>query len=896
MGSMIMPDFFEYRGLDADLRACLDAVAGFADVEISRRWRSPDCPLTPTDFSLITAAATQCGLLDVSADGAGLWHEVLRVSDHAFSVQALRCLARHHTAVAFHLHCRALARVAGALAGVADAGLFDAGLPAADGSNVNRSGKNFPDANDAVFLFAGSYGLGRSALIRELGATALSADDQALLEDSYGLRTRILPLADVAAPVLVPMYAQGEMQLAFFPAQHALRESDAQPHGLDGLQLVSWRPCRAPLWSAPLTALQVTNLLSAFLLGLVAIALGASERAAQRATDYVTVRVQGGRRIIQHDAVALLMMEQEVALQATASRLADVARRSGAENPAGLEHLAAVLGLKLEALPLLCKGVNATMQVHGGSGYMRDTGVENVLRDLSCLRVLGGTPDELALMLATLKFSDAGQLESGAATFSAAANRTAGNKPAAKIADEKLQSTLTRKTLPGFVATDNALSPQTAFQTIPLLRWLAGYKAQPAWQRDTAELPAALRDYRQQLRDFAQSQLRPPALALDVKMKTASERPAELDALLREAGRTGLLSDLLPRPFGSTPLLRFRHSLAWQQALRTEELARADGGLMLHLSAHNLGLAPVLFSGNVHAYRRVVLPALRACEAGEPQIFAFAITEPGAGSDAEDGHGAELNKPGLVATPVSGGWRLRGRKVFISGGDIARWVVAFAALAGEGFESWTAFLVDTTSAGFHRVRNEHKMGMRASAATELEFDDCFVPEQLVLGGVRKGWALNRATLNFSRLPVAAMAVGFAQQATDLATDFVCRMTMAGHPLIHYQNVQLALADMQAETAAIRALVWQYAKAWTPWQARASIAKFYATDRAQKVIERGMNLLGEHSLLHASEMEKAFRDNRLTRIFEGTNQINRLAVIEDQQDLLLARITEHRHCR
>lgn len=159
----------------------------------------------------------------------------------------------------------------------------------------------------------------------------------------------------------------------------------------------------------------------------------------------------------------------------------------------------------------------------------------------------------------------------------------------------------------------------------------------------------------------------------------------------------------------------------------------------------------------------------------------------------------------------------------------------------------------------------------------------------MLGGLRKGWALNRATLNFSRLPVAAMAVGFAQRATELATDFACRETVAGQPLLNYQNVQLALADMEAETAAIRALVWQYAHAWTPWQAKASIAKFTATDRAQLVIERGMDLMGEHSLLHAAEIEKIFRDNRLTRIFEGTNQINRLAVIEDQQPQLLAKI-------
>lgn len=845
MGTMIMPAWVDYRGLDADIRACLEAVAGFADVEIARRWRGPEHPLTPEDFTAIAQAADACGLLDSTTDGCGLWSDIPRGSDTAFSVQALRCIARHHTAAAFHLHCLALARVAGLMAGVADVGAGTA------------------------FSFSGCGGLGCSALMRWLSAVALSPDDAGLLEDVYGQRERVLFVADATAGVdatagiIVPMFAQGRMHLAMFATDDAVVQADAQPHGLDGLQALVWRPCAAPLWSLPVAANQIASLLAAFQLGLVAIALGASERATVRASDYVNVRVQGGRRIIQHDAVALLMVEQDVALQASASRLNDVARLSCTEN------LAAVVGLKLETLPLLCKGVNAAMQVHGGSGYMRDTGVEDVLRDLNCLRVMGGAPDELALMLATSRFPDAAQIESTLPPHAFAS-----------------------RSLPGFVDAENALAPQVAFRKNPVLRWLASYKSRPAWQRDTDDLPASLCAYRQQIRAFAGQHLRPVALRLDVQMKTATTRPFDLEVLLREAGRAGLLSDLLPMPFGSVPLPRYRHALAWQQALRAEELARADGGLMLYLSAHNLGVAPVLFSGNLHVYRHVLLPALRACETGDPQIFAFAITEPGAGSDAEDGHGAEHSRPGLVATQVKGGWKLRGRKVFISGGDIARWVVAFAALAGEGFESWTAFLVDTTSVGFHRVRNEHKMGMRASAATELEFDDCFVPDNFVLGGVRKGWALNRATLNFSRLPVAAMAVGFAQHATELATDFVCRVQMGGHPLVHYQNVQLALADMQAETAAIRALVWQYAKAWTPWQARASLAKFHATDRAQKVIERGMDLMGEQGLLHANEMEKAFRDNRLTRIFEGTNQINRLAVIEDQQTMLLERIARH----
>ena len=185
------------------------------------------------------------------------------------------------------------------------------------------------------------------------------------------------------------------------------------------------------------------------------------------------------------------------------------------------------------------------------------------------------------------------------------------------------------------------------------------------------------------------------------------------------------------------------------------------------------------------------------------------------------------------------------------------------------------------------------MGMRASGAAAIAFDGCFVPDELVLGGQRGGWALNRATLNFSRLPVAAMSVGFARHATEIAMAFACHERVAGRPLIDRQHVQLALAEMQAETAAIRALVWQFSRRRVPEQAKASIAKFQASDRAQVVIERAMALLGEQALLHGTGLERVFRDNRLTRIFEGTNQINRLAVIEDQQELLLAEVRRGR---
>jgi len=446
-----------------------------------------------------------------------------------------------------------------------------------------------------------------------------------------------------------------------------------------------------------------------------------------------------------------------------------------------------------------------------------------------------------------------------------------------------------QRALDGHVAPTSRLSPHLAFGRLsPVIRPLVRYERRDPWDQDTECLPKPLADYRRRVRAFAVRHLRPRALGADLEPHPPLGEcsRANLD-LLRAAGQEGLLSDLLPRPFGSMHPRLLSHAPFLPQALKAEELAAVDGGLMLLVCAHDLGVAPLVLSGDMRTVRRHLLPAFRASEKGEPHLFAYAITEPAAGSDVEDGHGAALHRPGVVARRLpGGGYGIRGRKCFISGGDIARAVVVFAALEGEGVESWTAFLVHRGAPGFRVARTELKMGMRASGAAELELDDVSVAEDAVIGGLRNGWALNRATLNMSRIPVAAMAVGFARAATEAATSFACRFHLAGKPLVDFQEVQLALAQMMAETAAARSMVWQTASRRPARQAEASAAKFYCSDAARRVCEMAMDLMSNQSVLHENGVEKALRDARLTQIFEGTNEINRLGVIEDDQERLL----------
>jgi len=436
----------------------------------------------------------------------------------------------------------------------------------------------------------------------------------------------------------------------------------------------------------------------------------------------------------------------------------------------------------------------------------------------------------------------------------------------------------------GFLDPTHPLSPRAAFKGLDRgVKLLVDYPPRPRWEADTALLPPALGRWRRQCRDFAEAVLRPHVLAAD-----RNEHGPETREVLDLAARAGLITDLLPWPLGSVPVARARFPMHWTASLKMEELCAVCGGLGLAIGVHALGALPILLSGSLGTIRRFLLPAQRANRTGAHHLFAFAITEPSGGSDVEDSEGAVHYTPRTVAARVPGGWSLKGRKVFITGGDLASAVTVFAALEGEGMASWTCFLVERGTAGFDLGRNELKMGQRASSATELVFDDVFVPDSHVVGALRQGWAINRATLNFSRIPIAAIALGIARGALESAIDFACRTRLAGRLLVTYQDVQLRLAQMMIDTSAMRAMVWQSASTWTPLQGRASATKVFCSDTSVKVCESAMELLGDHGYLHHHLVEKTYRDARLTQIYEGTNQINRLAIIEDAMEELDAR--------
>ena len=434
---------------------------------------------------------------------------------------------------------------------------------------------------------------------------------------------------------------------------------------------------------------------------------------------------------------------------------------------------------------------------------------------------------------------------------------------------------------------------RSAARLSPLGRWLMDQSSDSLWERDTRTLPRYLRQRRRAYRRFAHDQIAPLALDADHDPESYDPRP-----LLARAGRLGFQSELLPWPLGRLPYQALLGGKVFAVALKAEEFCTACGGIGLSLLAHDLGMGPLLLAGHLPTLLRWHWPINRANLRGRPALVAYAITEPGAGSDVEESRGAAQARYVTCARQVAGGYLLNGQKVFISGGGQCDYVTLFAVLDHHDATparidaDFTCFLVERNRPGFTVGRRERKLGQRACDASQLFFNDLHVPARNLVGTERSGWALNRNVLNYSRVPVGAIALGIARGAVEAATHFSRETRLHGRRLIDYQEVQLALADMWLDTMAMRGLVWQAARHFLPNQGISAAAKAFCANNAFRVANRAMELMGDHGYLAANSAEKAMRDARLNQIYEGTNQINYLAFVESfwESDLANTRST------
>ena len=371
-------------------------------------------------------------------------------------------------------------------------------------------------------------------------------------------------------------------------------------------------------------------------------------------------------------------------------------------------------------------------------------------------------------------------------------------------------------------------------------------------------LPTAEHDeLRAMVRELADERIAPRAAEIDER----AEFPWDLKELL---ARQDLLGTCFEERHGGTALDTIG------QSILVEEIARADATTSLIPIVQKLGALPILLAGSEEQQDRFI-PRLASGE----WLIAFALTEAAAGSDVASNR--------MRATREGDDYVLNGSKRFITHGSVANLLTVFALTDPEagGRKGMSAFVVETDTPGFAAPRVEHKMGIRGSPTAELTFDDVRVPEASRLGADGEGFKIAMATLDRSRLSIAAQAVGIAQGALDAAVAYAADRTQFGERVVDFQGIQWMLADMASQTEAARQLTYAAAARvdalasdlpyWT------SSAKLVAGDTAMKVTSDAVQVLGGYGYITEYPVERMMRDAKITQLYEGTQQIQRLIV-------------------
>lgn len=358
-------------------------------------------------------------------------------------------------------------------------------------------------------------------------------------------------------------------------------------------------------------------------------------------------------------------------------------------------------------------------------------------------------------------------------------------------------------------------------------------------------------------RDFSLKEVKPLAAKLDRKERFPSESVKKLTQM-------ELMGLPMPEEYGGKGQSYLSYILG------VEELSKVCAATGTVYSAHiSLCSYPILSFGTEAQKRKYLIPLAK----GE-RLGAFGLTEPSAGSDAS----------GILTVAEDKGdhWLLSGSKVFITNGSYADTYVVFAMTdQSRKTKGISAFIVEKGTPGFTFGSKEKKMGIRASATVELRFDECKIPKENLLGTVGQGFSIAMHALDGGRIGIAAQAVGIAQGAIEEAAAFLKQQKDASQKrLIEAQYVQFELADMQTKTDAARLLVYRAALAkqkGTPYSLYAAMAKLYASQVANDVAGKAVSLCGEFGCQKADPLERMIRDAKITEIYEGTSEVQRMVV-------------------
>ena len=385
-------------------------------------------------------------------------------------------------------------------------------------------------------------------------------------------------------------------------------------------------------------------------------------------------------------------------------------------------------------------------------------------------------------------------------------------------------------------------------------------RSRPAAAGDSSTMDELYTEDQRMIRDAAR------AFATEVLAPNAAQwdHDAHLpDAVVAQLGELGLLGMIVPQELGGS----YTDYVAY--ALAMEEVAAGDAACATMMSVHNsVGCGPILGFGTPAQKDRWL-----ADMAAGRVIGAFCLTEPHAGSEA--------NNLRTRAELRDGKWVLNGAKQFVTNGQRAGVAIVFAMTDPEaGKRGISAFLVPTDTPGFIVGKPEKKMGIRASDTCPITFENCAIPEENLLGNRGEGLKIALSNLEGGRIGIAAQALGIARAAFDKARRYAGERVQFGKPIAEHQAIQQKLADMAVQINAARLLVHHAAKLRTaglPCLSEASQAKLFASEMAERVCSDAIQIHGGYGYLADYEVERHYRDARITQIYEGTSEVQRMVI-------------------
>ena len=368
---------------------------------------------------------------------------------------------------------------------------------------------------------------------------------------------------------------------------------------------------------------------------------------------------------------------------------------------------------------------------------------------------------------------------------------------------------------------------------------------------------------RDMTREFAKKELKPHGERWD--------REGWIDdSVISQMGSLGLLGMTVPEEWGGANVDYISYALA------VEEIAVGNGAVSTLMSVHNsVGCSPILNYGSQEQKSNFLTPLAT----GE-WIGCFCLTEPQAGSEA---HNLKTK-----ATLKNGQWTINGSKQFISNGKRAKLAIVFAVTDPErGKKGISAFLVPTDNPGYIVNRVENKLGIRASDTCSITFDNCTIPEENMLGPRGKGLAVALSNLEGGRIGIASQAVGIARAAFEEALKYSKERIQFGVPIIDHQSIGNFLADMHTQINAARLLTLQAASLrqnGQPCLSEASQAKLFASEVCEFVCTKAIQIFGGYGYLQDYPVERLYRDSRITQIYEGTSEVQRLVIARALKNL------------